>query len=100
MKWQETDAHASIDFRRLWNISRYWLRQEFPAHQIIKLAKKTDRARTLSGQFLRMFFCCGGKRYLLIAADENSGDAISSVISQALLCFSVATEKALREMDQ
>jgi hypothetical protein len=93
VKWQEVDTHASIDSRRLLNVSRYLLRQEFPTHQIIKSTRKTDRARTLSGQFLRITFYCGGKSHLLIAADESAGDGISSVISQALLCFSVATEK-------
>ena len=95
MRWQESDGRAATDFHQLWNLSRHWLCREFPMHQIIKLTRRTDRTRSLSCQFLRVLFRCGGKGYLLIAADHNSIDSVSSIISQALLSLFAETAKRL-----
>jgi hypothetical protein len=71
----------------------FWLRHRFPAYQIVRISRRSDLARTLSGLFFRVHFRHGGKECLLVAADENAGDESHLAIGQALLWLSALTQK-------
>jgi hypothetical protein len=92
--WQQP-AIDSLDARRLWNIVRRWLSLRFPVHRIVRVVKRPELAHALSGSFLRVLFCHGGKNCVLIAADTHSEDQAHMAIGQALIWFSVlAREKS------
>jgi hypothetical protein len=87
--WQKGHVPDScIDSSRLWKIVDSWLKQKHPAHKILQASMRPDRARTLSGLFLRVHFRQRGRDYLLVAADERAGDGTRLAISQALLWLS------------
>jgi hypothetical protein len=91
--WQEPSGDAVADARRLRKMVHHWLRCKFPAHRVLNTAKRPDRAKTLSGLFLRVLFRQGTKDSLLIAADESAEGEIHTAVSQALLWLSALTEK-------
>jgi hypothetical protein len=88
IRWNEAVADSEADFHELWNIVRQWLRQKFPGHQVLQARKKTDRSKTLSASFIRIFFCHQAAEYLLLAADESAEDVIHFAFSQAVLWLS------------
>ena len=77
----------------LWKIAKYWLSSRFPGHRILRAAKRSDLARTLSGAFLRVYFRHRGRDSLLIAADEDSEEEIHTAAGQALLWVSIVAAK-------
>lgn len=84
--WQTPMPEAAIDLGELWSGIRSWLRTKFPGHRLIRVSRKSDLARTLSGLFLRVHFRCRGQDCLLVAAD--GGDEAELILSQALLWLS------------
>jgi hypothetical protein len=93
--WQSSMPEAVSDFGELWNIARYWLAHKFPLHRIVKTAKRSDRAQTFSGTFLRVLFRHVGKDCCLIASDENAGDSTHLAVSQGLLWISALAARNL-----
>jgi hypothetical protein len=84
-EWQPSAQEAVSGGARLWDIVRHWLSSKFPAHRVVKAVKRSDRAQTLSGSFLRVRFRHGGKERFLIAADRDAGEDMHRIVSQALL---------------
>jgi len=80
--------------RALWKAARHWLTSRFPGHRILRATKRSDLARTLSGAFLRVYFRCGGRNRLLIAADQDCEEEIHTAAGQALLWLSIVASKA------
>jgi len=93
LAWQTSMQDPVSDYSELWEIVHYWLSYKFPLHQVIKAMKRTDRARTFSGAFLRVFFRHAGKSSCLIAADESAGDGMHLAVSQGLLWISALTSR-------
>jgi hypothetical protein len=86
LAWESTTPAAPVSgCRELWDIVHCWLSDKFPLHQVVKAAKRCDRARTFSGAFLRVHFRHAGKDGFLIAADESVADAMHLALSQGLL---------------
>jgi hypothetical protein len=83
--WEASIPEPGDDLTGLWGMIRCWLRAKFPGHQLIRVSRKSDLARTISGQFLRVHFRFHGKDCLLVAARENANEEAHRIVSQALL---------------
>jgi len=93
LAWDASMPEPIADCSELWKIVHYWLSQQFPLHQIIHAAKRSDRAQAFSGAFLRVYFRHSGKNRFLIAADESAVDAMNLAVSQSLLWISAFTSR-------
>jgi hypothetical protein len=87
MVWQVSAARKT-DSHQLWKIVTYWLGLKFPGYRTMRVSRRSDLSRTISGSFLRVRFRHGGKERLLIAADSGLGDEIHQAAGQALLWVS------------
>lgn len=88
VRWQDPIPARGGEARQLWNLARFWLDREYPGARILQYARRPDRMRTLSGLFLRVIFRHAGSNQLLMAADDDAGDEVALVVSQALLWLS------------
>jgi hypothetical protein len=88
VKWLESSVERSSDSGRIWDWARHWLKQNFPACEIVWVGKRSDLTRSLSGRFLRSMFRHRGRQYFLIAVDSESAAEAHLALGQALLWIS------------
>jgi hypothetical protein len=84
--WRETslDRMNACDdaVNGLWS----WARRKFPGCSLVSVARRTERALSLSGQFIRLLVHHRGLTYLVMAAiDGSPADQCHGLLTQALL---------------
>jgi hypothetical protein len=87
MLWQESAVHGAHAYQ-LWKIVKHWLGLKYPGCRIIRVSRRADLSRTISGSFLRVRFRHSGKDRLLIAAGSGLSDDVHQAAGQALLWVS------------
>lgn len=77
---------GSEAFRELASSVVGWARQTFPGCRVVSLARRPDRARTLSGSFLRILLRhLNRSLFVLVVPARDPADTTNSALTQALL---------------